>query len=195
MASLRTIARNNLEEAREGIAWIALYKEGRGWQAACFWPDIDREDRLVFEDASNLAELKKILTIDPHAIFVNGWYSNLGPIDEMTIDILANALRWQYESQHNQLADTNLDWGEPAPAPRIKRYGELRDGDRIRFYGYAGTVRDVKIGDRLKDGPYAGDRDVSFRVYFDPSEDHIERTVYNGGCYGGVESLKVAMLA
>lgn len=194
MASLRTIARNTLEEARDGIAWIALYKEGRGWQAACFWPDIDKDGRLAFE-AEDMAKIKAILAADPHAILVNGWYSNLGSIDDMTADALVDYLRWQYESGFNQLVDTDLDWGEPAPAPRMKRYGELQDGDRIRFHGYAGTVREVEIGDRVKDGPYAGDRDVSFRVYFDPSEDHIERTVYNGGCYGGVESLKVAMLA
>ena len=38
MANLRTTAQQVLEEARDGIAWIALYKEGRGWRASCFWP-------------------------------------------------------------------------------------------------------------------------------------------------------------
>lgn len=33
MATLRTTAQQIIEEARDGIAWIALYKEGRGYLA------------------------------------------------------------------------------------------------------------------------------------------------------------------
>ena len=44
MASLRTTAQQVIEEARDGIAWIALYKKGRGWEAACFWPDINKNN-------------------------------------------------------------------------------------------------------------------------------------------------------
>ncbi len=106
MASLRNVARNVLEEAREGIAWIVLYKEGRGWQAACYWPDFtDNLDRFDF-DPDDLAEVKAALVADPHAIFVNCYYSNLGPTEEeMTIDTLTAALRWQYENHFNLLAD------------------------------------------------------------------------------------------
>ncbi|MCM1295638.1 MAG: hypothetical protein NC311_08845 [Muribaculaceae bacterium] len=96
-----------MEEAREGIAWIVVYKEGRGWKAACYWPDFtDDLDRFDF-DPDDLAEVKAVLAADPNAIFVNGWYTNLGPIEEeMTIETLTNALRWQYESGFNLLADT-----------------------------------------------------------------------------------------
>ena len=111
MASLRNTAQRVLEEARDGIAWIALYKEGRGWGAGCFWPDLDRNGEFQF-DEDDIQELKEILTIDPNAIFVNGYYSNLGPLYEMTREILASALRWQYENQYNQLADAM-----PAEAP------------------------------------------------------------------------------
>lgn len=104
MASLRMTAQQVLEEARDGIAWIALYKEGRGWGAACFWPDIDRNGEFKF-DPDDAQELKAILAKDPDAIFVNGYYTNLGPIDEMTRESLSDGLRWQYEEHFNQLAE------------------------------------------------------------------------------------------
>lgn len=106
MSSLRATARDILEEARDGIAWIVVYKEGCGWKATCYWPDFtDDLGRFDF-DPDDLAEVKVALAIDPNAIFVNSWYTNLGPTEEeMTIETLAAALRWQYESHFNLLAD------------------------------------------------------------------------------------------
>ena len=105
MASLRNTAQCILEEARDGIAWMAFYRVGRGWEADCFWPEIDRDGTLAFE-AGDEAELKGILATDRDAIFVNGYYTNLGPQEEMTRETLAAALRWQYENHYNQLANT-----------------------------------------------------------------------------------------
>ena len=105
MASLRTTAQQVLEEARDGIAWIALYKEGRGWRADCFWPDFDEQTgSFKFEDY-DLDDLKEILATDKGAILVNGYYYNLGPVEEMNRETLASALRWQYEEQYSRLAD------------------------------------------------------------------------------------------
>lgn len=105
MASLRTTAQGVLEEAREGIAWIAVYRAGRGWKAVCFWPSLDREGGGFTFDDVDAAELMDILRTDWNAIFVNGYYTNLGPLEGMTRESLTAALRWQYESQFNQLAD------------------------------------------------------------------------------------------
>lgn len=106
MANLRTTAQRVLEEARDGIAWIALYKEGRGWRATCFWPTFHEEGGFFTFYPDDAQELKAILTTDPNAIFVNGYYSNLGPTeDEMTRESLTSALRWQYEEHFNQLAE------------------------------------------------------------------------------------------
>lgn len=105
MASLRMTAQQVLEEARDGIAWIALYKEGRGWGAACFWPTFYEENGFFTFDPDDAQELKAILAKDPDAIFVNGYYTNLGPMDEMTRESLSDALRWQYEEHFNQLAE------------------------------------------------------------------------------------------
>ena len=104
MASMRTAAQNVLCEAREAIAWIALWKDGRGWNTEAFWPDYDsRVDRLTFEE-DDLPEISDILAKDPNAIIVNSWIHNLGPVDEATRETLADGLRWQYGLQHARIA-------------------------------------------------------------------------------------------
>lgn len=108
MASLRAVAQTVLEEARDGIAWIALYRVGRGWKAACFWPDRGRDGTFTF-DGDDAAELRDILATDPNAIFVNGYDTNLGPIEGMTRETLTHALRWQYDGQYCRLADDVSD--------------------------------------------------------------------------------------
>ena len=105
MASLRETVQRVLQEARDGIGWIAFYKEGRGWGAECFWPEYHEKSNDFCHDDDDLAELRDILKADRNAIFVNGYYTNLGSTLEMTRESLANALRWQYENQFNLLRE------------------------------------------------------------------------------------------
>ena len=37
MASLRTMVGLYKDELREGIAWVAFWREGRSWEASAFW--------------------------------------------------------------------------------------------------------------------------------------------------------------
>lgn len=104
MASMRQTAQDMIDVAREGIGWIALWKDGKGWMARDLYPDIDRENNLVFEDYQ-MEALQSIVALDPHAILVNGWHHNLGDTTCMTRDSLADALRWQYNLQHYTVAD------------------------------------------------------------------------------------------
>ena len=109
MSSIRQIAQDVLPEARDGIAWIALYKEGRSWNAECFWGLFDEQEVFITDYPEDAERLREILSIDPNAIFVNAYLHNLGPIDdEMTRDTLARALRWQYDMQYFRLADTSI---------------------------------------------------------------------------------------
>lgn len=105
MASLRTTAQQVIEEARDGIAWIALYKKGRGWGATRFWPTFYEESGIFTFNPDDAREINSILATDPGAIFVNGYYTNLGPLEEMTRESLSAAFRWQYEERFNQLAE------------------------------------------------------------------------------------------
>lgn len=105
MANIRKAAQRVLDTARDGIGWIAFWKEGRGWNSSDFWPDYDEKAGvLTFEDY-DLEEIQEILTKDPNAIIVNSYVYNLGLIEEMTRDGLANALRWHYDRQSLRLAD------------------------------------------------------------------------------------------
>ena len=96
MASIRAIAQEILPDARAEIAWIAFYKKGRGWGAQCFFPDFDDQTGTFTFDPDDAALVEEILSIDENAIFVNPYYSNLGPSAEegMTRETLANGLRW-----------------------------------------------------------------------------------------------------
>lgn len=104
MASIREAAQNVIGEGRDGIGWIALWKKGRGWETAAFWPDYnERANTLAFE-SYDMPEIIEILERDPDAIIVNSYVHNLGSVEEMTRDTLANALRWQYDLQTARLA-------------------------------------------------------------------------------------------
>jgi len=105
MASIRDAAQNVISEGRDGIGWIALWKHGRGWETAAFWPDYnERANTLTFE-SYDMPEIIEILEQDPDAIIVNSYVHNLGSVEEMTRDTLANALRWQYDLQNSKIAD------------------------------------------------------------------------------------------
>lgn len=104
MASIRQEAQDVLDVARDGIGWIVLYKNGRGWNSMTFWPDVDKHGNPFFEEF-DLEGLQNILTIDPRACLLNGWWHNLGDTEHMTRDSLAEFLRWQYNLGHNLLAD------------------------------------------------------------------------------------------
>ena len=79
----------------------------------------------------------------------------------------------------------------------MKRYDELKKGDKIYFYGYKAFVRDVKESGVVEEenNPYYGEKIFSLNIGFEPSEDGIEKTAYNsdGFNYGGVASLIVCM--
>lgn len=104
MASMRQAAQDVLDEARDGIAWIAVWKDGKGWMSMAFWPEVNSDESLTFEDYE-MEYLRSIARLDPGAILVNGWYHNLGDTTCMTRDSLADAFRWQYERQHFTVAD------------------------------------------------------------------------------------------
>lgn len=53
MASLREIAREYKDEIMSGIAWVAIWKTGRSWNARAFWlnPDAEKIECEEMEEA------------------------------------------------------------------------------------------------------------------------------------------------
>lgn len=105
MASLRDLARENIYDAAFGVCWFAIWKTGRKWNMEAFWPDYDEKKDAFKIDQDDSERLREILSEDYNAKFVNGWYTNLGPMEEMTIESLTDGLRFQYERGSVMLCD------------------------------------------------------------------------------------------
>ena len=106
MASLKEEARFILDDARDGIAWLAIWKTGRTWHAeAMYSDDVEytegrryprrTESSWRIEDEA-AARLREIWAEDHNAILVNPYYDNLGPFEEMTLASLIDGIRFQY---------------------------------------------------------------------------------------------------
>lgn len=106
MASLREEARDILPEARDGIIWFAVWKTGRSWHtrliysaeySPCGW---GRPEKWEI-DADDLHTLEEILAEDENANLLNGYYRNIGSLEEMTLESLVDGIRFQYEHGGN----------------------------------------------------------------------------------------------
>ena len=97
MASLRDSVKDYQEELRDGIAWVAFWKEGRSWNAELFHLEVD--GTLEPFDRSRLEEIK---STDPAAVILNGYYcGHLG--EDMSLDELTAGVRYHYENSMNDL--------------------------------------------------------------------------------------------
>ena len=97
MASLRDTVKEYQEELREGIAWVAFWKEGRSWNAEHFHLEVD--GTLDPFDRSRLEEIK---AADPAAVILNGYYcGQLG--EDMSLDELTAGVRYHYENSRNDI--------------------------------------------------------------------------------------------
>lgn len=104
--TMREAAQYLREDAQDGICWIALWKEGRGWGFNTFYLDEKRDGTVALDYQEDMQDLQGILANDPHAIIVNGYQHNLAVSEGyVSRDDLARALRWQYDLQHATLAD------------------------------------------------------------------------------------------
>ena len=97
MATLRELARENIIEAAEGICWFAIWKTGRSWNLERFYVDYDERTHLFKIDEDDKEYLREILKDDYSAKFVNGYYDNIGSMEEMTVSSLTDGLRFQYD--------------------------------------------------------------------------------------------------
>lgn len=106
MASIRRVAQNMLSVARDGIGWIAFWKDGKGWDAEEFYVDYDDRTGQINASSEDAEALRQICEKHPDAIFVNSYVHNLGVLDdEGTREDLEQGLRWQHSLQHNLVAD------------------------------------------------------------------------------------------
>ena len=99
MASLRDAVKDYQDELRDGIAWVAFWREGRSWESEYFYLEMD--DTIPPED---LWRLKEIRDKDPAAVALNAYYCG-HLAEDMNLDELAAGVRWHYENGYNLLSD------------------------------------------------------------------------------------------
>ena len=99
MASLRDTVKQYQEELRDGIAWIAFWREGRSWNGEDFY--LDTGDSLTAEQKSRLEEIRQK---DPAAVILNSYYCGYLAGD-MTVDELTAGVRRHYENGYNDVGD------------------------------------------------------------------------------------------
>ena len=99
MASLRDTVKQYQEELRDGIAWVAFWREGRSWNGEDFY--LDAGDSLTAEQKSRLEEIRQK---DPAAVILNSYYCGYLAGD-MTVGELTAGVRRHYENGYNDVAD------------------------------------------------------------------------------------------
>ena len=99
MASLRDTVKQYQEELRDGIAWIAFWREGRSWNGEDFY--LDTGDSLTAEQKSRLEEIRQKA---PAAVILNSYYCGYLAGD-MTVDELTAGVRRHYENGYNDVVD------------------------------------------------------------------------------------------
>lgn len=111
MASLRTMVGRFRDELREGVAYVAFWKNGRSWGAEAFWldPGYFEDYGGAIEDYDD-REMRQIINTDPNAIIVNGFEScpfKDYDADEgaSTVEFMTDCIRWRYEGQRCQLSE------------------------------------------------------------------------------------------
>ena len=157
MASLRDMVSEYQDDLRNGIAWLAFWREGRSWQAEAFHLDLD--DTLYPEDRARLAEIQ---AADPRAIVVNGYYSGYLS-EEMSVAELAAGVRHHYDNGLNNIAlfmeahsdelppDVLEAAREKAHAAGLPFYERPYRGDDIDPYSYDGhmSIEDYELMQKL----------------------------------------------
>ena len=126
MASLRDSVKDYQEEPRDGIAWVAFWKEGRSWNAELFHLEVD--GTLEPFDRSRLEEIK---SIDPAAVILNGYYcGHLG--EDMSLDELTAGVRRHYENGYSNIGEFIEAHDDKLPPELIRSCGTglyLRSSD------------------------------------------------------------------
>ena len=157
MASLRDMVSEYQDDLRNGIAWLAFWREGRSWQAEAFHLDLD--DTLYPEDRARLAEIQ---AADPRAIVVNGYYSGYLS-EEMSVAELAAGVRHHYDNGLNNIApfieahsdelppEVLEEAREKAHAAGLPFYERPYRGDDIDPYTYDGhmSIEDYELMQKL----------------------------------------------
>ena len=156
MASLRDMVSEYQDDLRNGVAWLAFWREGRSWQAEAFHLDLD--DTLYPEDRARLAEIQ---AADPRAVVVNGYYSGyLG--EEMNVAELAAGVRHHYDNGLNNISLFMEAHSDELPPDVLEEAREKAHAAGLPFYERPYREGDI---DPYTYDPYTYDGHMSMEDY------------------------------
>ena len=207
MASLRDTVKQYQEELRDGIAWIAFWREGRSWNGDYFY--LEANDALTAEDKSHLEEIRQK---DPAAVMLNSYYCGyLG--EDMTVDELTAGVRRHYENGYNSVADFIEAHDDTLPpevleearqaahAAGLPFHEKPYDGEDIAPYVYDGhmSIEDYDLMHKM----IAQERSENRLNYSSYDHDHldaadrmrIERSIYFESGKADISALTALPLA
>ena len=143
MASLRDTVKQYQEELRNGIAWIAFWREGRSWNGEDFY--LDAGDSLTAEQKSRLEEIRQK---DPAAVILNSYYCGY-LAEDMTVDELTAGVRRHYENSYNDVADFIAAHDDTLSPEVLEKARALAHAAGLPFYErpYSGEEIDPYIYD------------------------------------------------
>ena len=189
MASLRDTVKDYQDELRDGIAWVAFWKQGRSWNAEYFHLDMD--DTLYPEDRSRLEEIK---SIDTAAVILNGYYcGHLG--EDMSLDELTAGVRYHYKNSMNDIDGFIGAHDDRLPPEVIEKaraaahevglpFSEkpYRDGEDFNPYVFDGSmsIEDFELMHRMMEQERREKMSEQFSILID------SRTRFETGEPGGV---------
>ena len=151
MASLRDMVSEYQDDLRNGIAWLAFWREGRSWQAEAFHLDLD--DTLYPEDRARLAEIQ---AANPQAVVVNGYYSGyLG--EEMNVAELAAGVHHHYDNGLNNISPFIEAHSDELPPDVLEAAREKAHAAGLPFYERPYRGDDID--------PYTDDGHMSIEDY------------------------------
>lgn len=140
MSSLRGLIGECWEELMNGVAWIAIYKDGRSWQAEAFYPESgDYEDGYVLSK-DDYEEIERISGIDHKAICVNGYYMGFG--EDFTLKELETKILYFYENRLNQLQGDFIGGLAVPVEVAIEKQGQV---DRLIDTARNRCAKDVEV--------------------------------------------------
>lgn len=112
MASLREEAKRWFDDFQDAIGWMLVWKEGRSWNIKRMYEtEYEESNRFLRISAhwtiseDDKTEIERILAIDPSAMLINGYYYNIGSLEEMTLSSLVDGIRFQRRNSYGQLQD------------------------------------------------------------------------------------------
>ena len=151
MASLRDTVKQYQEELRDGIAWIAFWREGRSWNGDYFY--LEANDALTAEDKSHLEEIRQK---DPAAVMLNSYYCGyLG--EDMTVDELTAGVRRHYENKYNSVADFIEAHDDTLPPEVLEEARQAAHAAGLPFHDNSYDGEDI--------APYVYDGHMSIEDY------------------------------